>query len=235
MRHSSQKHNVARLRVLTGEKQESFAKLIGCSVHTLQSVETGRLKLSEELARRIAAATDVDLNWLQQNDLTAEPCVADSKFLYTRSVFDNAQAQRRLGTPDFIATIAPDYMLASYGQLRAIISDAEKKGEGGVVIWKLGRFIDELRHDYGHDKKIAPVWEFRLRSDSSRVLTYRVRDTGMSLARQDIAEFDRVRANFERTLPTTAKKSTRRMLRSPKAKRQRPEKRQQIGNGRHST
>ena len=159
-------------RVLVGEKQEAFAQLIGCSIHTLQSVETGWLKLSEELARRIAAATDVDLDWLRQNDLKAEPCVANSKFPYTRSAFDNAQAHRRLGTPDFIATIAPDYLLASYGQLRAIISDAAKRGEGGVVIWKLGRFIDGLRQDYGHDNHLAPVWEFRLRPDSSRVLRF---------------------------------------------------------------
>jgi DNA-binding XRE family transcriptional regulator len=234
MRHSSEKNNVARLRVLIGEKQDAFAQLIGCSIHTLQSVETGRLKLSEELARRIAAATDVNLNWLRQNDLSAEPCVADSKFLYTRNVFDNAQAHRRLGTPDFIATIAPDYVLASYGQLRAIISDAAKKGEGGVVIWKLGKFIDELRHDYGHDKKLAPVWEFRLRSDSSRVLKFRVRDAGMSLARQDIAKFDRGMASFERTVPTKAKKSARRMLRSSKTKHK-GKKRQQMGNGTHPT
>src|SRR5437867_1964060 len=112
MRHSLQKHNVARLRVFIGENQEAFAKLIGCSVHTLQSVETGRLKLREELARRISTATDVDLNWLRQNDLDAEPRVANSKYPYTRSTFENAQAQRRLGTPDFFATIAPNYLLA---------------------------------------------------------------------------------------------------------------------------
>ena len=113
MRHSSQKHNVARLRVLTGEKQESFAKLIGCSVHTLQSIETGRLKLSEELARRISAATDVDLNWLGKNDLKAEPCVANSTFPYTSSAFENAQRQTQLGTPDFIATIAPELLMST--------------------------------------------------------------------------------------------------------------------------
>ena len=228
MRHSSEKHNVARLRVLLGEKQEAFARLIGCSVHTLQSVETRRLKLSEELARRIAAATDIDLNWLQQDNLTTEPCVANSTFRYTRSAFDNAQAHRRLGTPDSIANIAPDYMLASYGQLRAIISDAAKRGEGGVVIWKLARFIDELRQDYGHDKQLAPVWEFRLRPDSSRVLTFRVRDAGMALARRDIAEHDRIIAKFERAVQ--ANKSGRSTPRFSKVKRHKPKKRQQSGN-----
>lgn len=228
MRRSSEKHNVARLRVLVGEKQESFAAQVGCSVHTLRSIESGRLKLSEELARRISAATDVDLDWLRRNDLKAEPCVANSRFPYTRSAFDNAQAQRRIGTPDFIATIAPDYLLASYGQLRAIISDAAKRGEGGVVIWKLGRFIDELRQDYGHDKHVAPVWKFQLRPDSSRVLTYRVRDAGMKLAKKDIAKFDRVTAKYKARLQ--ANNSARPVQGITKAKGPRPRTRRQIGN-----
>jgi DNA-binding XRE family transcriptional regulator len=236
MRHSLQKHNVARLRVIIGENQEVFAKLIGCSVHTLQSVETGRFKLSEELARRISAATDVDLDWLRQNDLTAEPKVANSKFPYTRSTFENAQAQRHLGTPDFIATIAPDYLLGSYGQLRAIISSAGKRGEGGVVIWKLGRFIDDLRKDYGHNNAVAPIAEFRLRKDSSPVLTFGVRDAGMRLAKQDIAGFDQVTAELERELQANASESKRRREpRLAKAKQRKPRKRQRTGNRRKRT
>jgi DNA-binding XRE family transcriptional regulator len=233
MRQSLQKHNVARLRVRLGENQKTFAKLVGCSIHTLQSVEAGRLKLSEELARRISAATDVDLDWLRQNDLTAEPCVANSEFPYTRNTFDNAQAHRRLGTPDFIATIASDYLLASYGQLRAIISDAAKRGEGGIVIWKLARFIDELRQDYGHDNHLAPVWEFRLRPDSSRVLTFRVRDAGMELARRDIAEHDRISASFQRALQAKTSKPPGR--RPAKGNQHTPRKRQQTGNRKDRT
>jgi DNA-binding XRE family transcriptional regulator len=221
MRHSSQKHNVSRLRVLIGEKQESFAKLIGCSVHTLQSIETGRLKLSEELARRISAATDVDLTWLRENDLKAKPCVANSTFLYTPSAFENAQRQTQLGTPDFISALAPDYVLASYGQLRAIISNAAKKGEGGVVIWKIGRFIDELRQDYGHDKKIAPTWEFRLRADHSQVLKFGVRDAGIRLAKQDVARFHGVIAESEHDRQAKTSKSRGRATHSPKSKQRR--------------
>jgi DNA-binding XRE family transcriptional regulator len=222
MRHSSEKHNVARLRVLVGEKQEAFAQLIGCSVHTLQSIETGRLKLSEELARRISAATDVDLNWLRQNDLKAKPRVANTKLRYARSTFENAQAQRRLGTPDFIATIALDYLFASYGQFRAIISNAAKRGEGGVVIWKLGRFIDELRQNYGHDKTLAPIWEFREREDSSRGLIVRVRDAGMRLAKGDIAEFDRSAAKRWRAVQLKLNEPKRPMAKGAKVKRRTP-------------
>jgi plasmid stabilization system protein ParE len=96
------------------------------------------------------------------------------------------------------------------------------------VIWKLARFIDELRQDYGHDKQLAPVWAFRLRPDSSRVLTFRVRDAGMELARRDIAEHDRISAKFERAVQ--ANKSGRSRPRRAKAKRHRPKKRQQTGN-----
>lgn len=225
MRHSLQKDNVARLRVLIGEKQEGFAKLIGCSVHTLQSVETGRLKLSEELARRISAATDVDLNWLRQNDLTAEPCVANSTFPYTRSTFENAQAQRQLGTPDLIATLAPEYLLAFYGQLRAIISGAAKRGEGGVVIWKLRRFIEDLRQDYSHDEAVAPIAEFRLREDNSPGITVGVYHAGMRLAEEDIAKFKQTAAERWSAINPKLNEPKRPMANRAKVKRRTPKDR----------
>lgn len=44
--------------------------MVGCSVATIQSIEVGRLKLSESLARRIAMATGADENWLLKNDVS---------------------------------------------------------------------------------------------------------------------------------------------------------------------
>src|SRR5439155_933165 len=93
-----------------------------------------------------------------------------------------------------------------------------KKGEGGIVIWKLGRFIDELRKDYGHDKTVAPIWEFRSRADKSRVLTYRVRDAGINLAKRDIAKFNSM-PESERRHPGKTSQSEGRVQRPGKTKR----------------
>jgi transcriptional regulator with XRE-family HTH domain len=76
-RQSSQKHNVARLRVKLNEfekfNQEQFAKLIGCSVQKLRNIETGRTPLDELLARRIADETGVAREWLLENNTKAPP------------------------------------------------------------------------------------------------------------------------------------------------------------------
>jgi len=80
MRHPSQKHNVARLRAFLNQfekfDQKQFADLIGCSVHKLQNIETGRTPLDELLARQISAETGVAVKWLLENNTKAPPVSA---------------------------------------------------------------------------------------------------------------------------------------------------------------
>jgi transcriptional regulator with XRE-family HTH domain len=52
------------LRQILGLTVEEFAKLIGKSLTTVNSLETGRLKLSEETAFRISQETGVEMHWL---------------------------------------------------------------------------------------------------------------------------------------------------------------------------
>jgi len=66
---SKYSHVLALLRDALALKQTELAKMADCSVATVQSVELGRLKLSNALAARIGAATGVDLDWLRANDL----------------------------------------------------------------------------------------------------------------------------------------------------------------------
>jgi transcriptional regulator with XRE-family HTH domain len=51
--------------------QEDLAQMIGKSVAAIQSIETGRLKLSKSLAAKISNATGADYSWLLRNDLSA--------------------------------------------------------------------------------------------------------------------------------------------------------------------
>jgi DNA-binding XRE family transcriptional regulator len=67
---SKRTHILAILRKNLALRQPELAEIVGCSVATIQSIEVGRLKLSEGLARRIAAATGADVEWLLRNDVS---------------------------------------------------------------------------------------------------------------------------------------------------------------------
>jgi DNA-binding XRE family transcriptional regulator len=68
---SVQKHNLARLRKELGLSQGDLAKLVVVSWTTIKAIETLKLKLSRDLAHRIAAVTACDAAWLLNNDLKA--------------------------------------------------------------------------------------------------------------------------------------------------------------------
>jgi transcriptional regulator with XRE-family HTH domain len=197
MRHSSEAHNVARLRVFIGEKQEAFAKLIGCSVHTLQSIETGRLKLSEDLAWRMSGATGVHFRWLMDNNLSAKFASA-SGGRYSKSEFERVQANKKVGSPEFVQHMVRDYAASFYGQIRAILSSAGKKDLAEVAVWKVAKFLDDCREEFGHDERLIESKEqFGLRADYSPYLKFRQIDAGISLFRK----YDRDRSeSIRRTL-----------------------------------
>jgi DNA-binding XRE family transcriptional regulator len=63
-------HVLSVLRKNLALRQTELAKMVGCSVNTITSIEVGRLKLSESLARRIAVVTGCDEQWLLANDIS---------------------------------------------------------------------------------------------------------------------------------------------------------------------
>ena len=180
---------------MLGEKQEGFARLIGCSIHTLQSIETGRMNLSKSLATRISAQTGVDVDWLLKNNLTSAPVAAASDERYTLETFREAEKSQRI--PEFISLLTPDYMFSFYGQLRAILNSAAKGGLAGAAILKTARWLDGLRKQFGHDNSVVPTPDLRLRGDGSPVLTHRQRDGGLGAIRKDVANYDREREKIE--------------------------------------
>jgi DNA-binding XRE family transcriptional regulator len=70
MRPSALRHPVAVLRTFLGLKQPEFAKLVGCSPATIQSIELGpeRLEASFSVAFQISDATGVDHKWIINGD-----------------------------------------------------------------------------------------------------------------------------------------------------------------------
>lgn len=200
---SAQKHNVARLRILLELKQDGFARLVGCSIHTLQSVESGRMKLSKSLATQISAVTGVHVDWLLKNRLKSVPVAAafDEEYPYltglrtqklppfTRETFRKAEKLQAI--PEFIGLLIPGYMFSFYGQLRAILNSAAQNGHSAAAIFTVARWLDTLRKQFGHDSSVVPTPALRLRGDGSAELTYRQRDSGLAVIKKDVAQWDK--------------------------------------------
>jgi transcriptional regulator with XRE-family HTH domain len=173
MRRSPERHNLARLRLVLNLAQKQMAEICGCSTDTIQSVELGRLALSESLARRISAATAVHLHWLLDNDLKA-PIISTRGRPYTRSVFEVRQGTKQFDDNPFSRARAAEWAVRFYALIRAILSSALKENLGEVATWKIGKFLEQCRSEFGHDHRLVPAKaQFALRADDSVPLKYR--------------------------------------------------------------
>ena len=93
MRPSPLKHVLAIVRTTVGLTQKELAAVLDCSVPTIQSIELGRLRLSESLAQRVVENTGVDLACLLRND-PSQPVRDRAGHPYTRAEFDRRQAHK---------------------------------------------------------------------------------------------------------------------------------------------
>ncbi len=226
MRISPRRHNLARLRLFLDLRQQEMATVAGCSRDTIQSIELGRLSLSEELARRISAATGVHFRWLIENDLEAE-IITSTGAPYehgddTRTHYDHAQSLKKRGEFDpLMLQMSEDYAVAFYGQIRAVLSSAVKREVGEVAVWKMATFLDQCRERFGHDEKLIPNVELGFRADGSPTATHRQVEAGIALFR----EYDRNREATIRKVEAAAQKAKRtRDTARPSKRRQRARK-----------
>jgi transcriptional regulator with XRE-family HTH domain len=159
MRPSPERHNLARLRVFLKLRQKEMAELAGCSTHTIQSVELGRLALSELLARKISNATGISAGCLLRNDLKA-PLISDHFEPFTVEDYNQRRAERELGlihekrlTALRRGILAPPIELLTivfYAWMRAIFAT----NDGNIALWQTGDFLAKLAEKYGHNRRI---------------------------------------------------------------------------------
>ena len=83
-------NSLRHLRTFLGKQQREMAVIAGCSRHTVESIEQGRLKLSPRLATKIAQATAIDSSWLLANDQSL-PMVTRAGAVYSVKAFELAQ------------------------------------------------------------------------------------------------------------------------------------------------
>ena len=143
---SAQKTTAAVLRALTGLRDVEMAELLKCSVNTIWSLESGRLKLSDAMAVRIAQATGISLAWLLSGDPKAAP-VQDRGQPYTREVFEN-HAARLSGR----GRVSPDQFSVEFVwhalQLRKILLMANHARNFHLGNYKLRRLLDTLEKEF---------------------------------------------------------------------------------------
>lgn len=122
--------------------------MLGCSVHTIQSVETGRLELSESLAFRMTNETGVSYSWLLQGDPKETPYTnsylpGERPMKYTKAVFDRIQA-RKSKAARHISNQQPLQGVLLYGWLRSVLGLARRKQKHYIAMYRLERLLRDL-------------------------------------------------------------------------------------------
>ena len=80
--------NLRTLRLFLGLTQKQMGTLVATSVHSLLSIELGRMPLSSKMALKVARATGVNLDWLRDG---SGPMLNDRGEPYTRQDFDDCR------------------------------------------------------------------------------------------------------------------------------------------------
>jgi transcriptional regulator with XRE-family HTH domain len=131
---ASKKNRVQWTRKQLRLSQGRLAELIGTSIYTVQSMETGRLKVSEKNANRLSALTGIDPAWFRADKLTP-PLPSATK---VRKHFNAAQQGAWKGK--YLGRLLP-WMFVN--QL-ALLAQAVANKHGEYAACREAGFIDAL-------------------------------------------------------------------------------------------
>jgi transcriptional regulator with XRE-family HTH domain len=155
MSRSKKKSTLAVLREIIGITAGQMGKRLGCSRHTINSIEINRIALGEERATKLFSETQISPDWLLANDPTAPPVSAKGE-PYTREISKRAQAEKGFfdqGHPYFRLTNAIGFC----AQLVAILESANAQKKYFMAAYKVGKALDSLRNEFGQNLQIYPV------------------------------------------------------------------------------
>ena len=144
---SLQKSKVAQTRIITGETADDFADIIGKKMPTLRSLETGRLKLSEETALKISQETGVDVRWLMTENTNEPPRGRDRK-PYTLESYHEHRVRLRNGIQEDCVEISDEDLAILFHRLLEIYASARAQKQAGMFVFKLKKAADLLLEKY---------------------------------------------------------------------------------------
>ena len=147
MRTSQRKTTVAVHRSLLGIKVADYSDMIGRKTSYLQGIETGRERLTEELALIIEKQTAVSHVWLLAGNVNNAPFSEAGEpysletFKRRRQQIETGNLPRRGFIPGMIGVGA-----------EAIFASANKSGDDSLFRHRYGRALNELEHLFGKDE-----------------------------------------------------------------------------------
>ena len=152
---------MAVLRQVLDMKTPEFAEVCGLSLSAIEKLETGRLKLSDEVAFRIAQETGVEA-WLLAGDVAAPPrrLAKGSRERIGKGEYRTIEYGERLQPEVFAewrargSKVSPIWNPeAEAARLAGIIARAIRKGRSVYAKYRIDKLLDELEAEYGMDEK----------------------------------------------------------------------------------
>jgi len=156
---SSKRSCLAIVRSVAEITQKDLAEMIDCAPVTVQSVELGKLRLSQKLAKRIELQTGVSLEWLLHNDYTVPPtCRMEPGQPYTKRIYQMTRAEitdPRTDPADFI--IAQGVLDSAGHQLEAGIVTAYRRNQTVFFYYKLREILDDFGAEFPPARDLDPT------------------------------------------------------------------------------
>lgn len=151
MRISKQTHTLAVLRAAIGPetRQKEMAGVLGFSIATIQSIEIGRLKLSQKIAEKIAAETNVNLKWLLDDDVS-KPIIDGHGIPYTRDTYGDwrqylQNPKRQIDDPLHAGSIT----IAGVSSLLSTLANACEHGRFNACVHRMLESMKKLGDEFG--------------------------------------------------------------------------------------
>jgi transcriptional regulator with XRE-family HTH domain len=157
MRTSRRLTTVAALRAFISEcihpqkiTALEFAEMFGRTVNAIQSVECGRLPLSEALALRISHETGASLSWLLDGKPNL-PITDRRGKRYDRETFERARSKKY---ERFSKGQLSMRSLEYYSIIRSLLRAASHKGDAELAAYRLWSAIIAVARDFGAPEQV---------------------------------------------------------------------------------
>jgi transcriptional regulator with XRE-family HTH domain len=166
---SSRKSCLAVLRHIAQLTQKELAQLVDCAPVTVQSVELGKLRLSERLAQRIALQTGVSVEWLLADDYIVPPsCPREPEKVYTKRHYDMTRAEIADPRTDPVdLAMAEGVLINACHKLAGGLLRAYQKGQITFYNYKLKEFLEDFGAEFAPPKDL--VWPQNLEAMMRRL------------------------------------------------------------------
>ena len=149
MRTSLKRTPAAVLRAIIGITDYAMADLLKCSIHSVHSLESGRLKMSEDMAVRMTYETGVSSSWLLDGDPKAPPRTFYGD-PYTKAFYERTQANKADDDrPDRGNVMFEALDLCA--RLVAILLSAKTGGQWRMARYRARTAILEMAKNFGQE------------------------------------------------------------------------------------